>query len=151
MRITQFTDYSLRVLLYLGLKGERATVAEITKSFRISRNHLVKVVHHLSQKGYIESFKGKAGGIQLARDPKVIRIGDFVAEMEPLELLECFNPKTNTCPIQGVCRLEQVIHSGAKAFLETLNQNTLGDFLVSSPSREARLARLGLASAKTNS
>jgi Rrf2 family nitric oxide-sensitive transcriptional repressor len=149
VRITQFTDYSLRVLLYLGLKGERATVSEINKAFRISRNHLTKVVHHLSQAGYIKSFKGKAGGIQLARDPKTIRVGEFVAEIEPLDLLECFNPKTNTCPIQGVCRLEHVLHAGAKSFLDSLNQHTLADFLVPSPSRDARLARLGLTQPKS--
>lgn len=149
MRINQFTDYSLRVLLYLGLKGDRATVAEIADSFRISRNHLVKVVHHLSQAGYIHSYRGKAGGIQLKRDPSSIRIGDFVQESEPLDLLECFNVKTNTCPIQGVCRLESVLKEGARAFVDQLNQHSLADFLQPGAARDARMKKLGLTVPKT--
>lgn len=144
MRITQYTDYSLRVLLYLGLKNDKATVAEISRSFKISRNHLVKVVHHLSLKGYVKSFKGKNGGIAMAKDPKTIRVGDFVREFEPMELLECFNLKTNTCPIQGVCQLEGVLHQGARAFIAKLNEHTVADFLRPSASRDARIKRLGI-------
>lgn len=145
MRITQFTDYSLRVLLYLGLKGQRASVAEITIAFKISRNHLVKVAHGLSTRGYIDSFKGKGGGIALARDPARIRIGEFVRELEPMELLECFNIHTNTCPIQGACLLERVLLDGRKAFVQHLDGFTLADFLQPGRSRDERLRRLGLA------
>lgn len=144
VRITLFTDYSLRVVLYLGLKGDRASVLEITKAFLISRNHLVKVAHQLSRRGYIKSYKGKGGGLTLAVSPEKIRIGDFVRDFEPLDLLECFNHKTNTCPIQGVCQLEHTLHGASRAFLDHLNKHTLADFLKPSPTREARLKLLGL-------
>lgn len=144
MRITQYTDYSLRVLLFLGLKGGRATVGEIASAFSISRNHVVKVVHNLGQKGYVKSFKGKSGGIVLARDPESIRVGDFVCDFEPMVLLECFNPATNTCPIQGACQLEVALHRGAQAFLKTLNEFKLSDFLKPGRARDERMARLGL-------
>lgn len=142
MRITQFTDYSLRVLIYLGLKGEKATVTEISKSFRISRNHLVKVVHALSLRGYVNSFTGRNGGVELALEPSKIIIGRLVEELEPMELLECFNAATNTCPIRGVCQLEGSLVQARNAFLESLKTHTLADFLTPGPSRSERMRRL---------
>lgn len=144
MRITQFTDYSLRVLLYLGLKGELATIAEITNAFKISNNHLMKVVHSLSQRGYVRTYKGKNGGLELLVSPSEIRIGDFVNELEPMELLECFNVAINTCPIQGVCKLEHSLHDAQNAFIQTLNRHTLADYLKSGPQTLERMKRLGL-------
>lgn len=144
MRITQFTDYSLRVLIYLGLKEETATVAEISKAFNISGHHLVKVVHQLSQDGIIKSFKGRGGGIELAIPPEQIRIGDFIRSREPLDLLECFNQEFNTCPIQGTCQLERSLYEARNAFLESLNRHTLQDYLANSPAKKERMRRLGL-------
>jgi Rrf2 family nitric oxide-sensitive transcriptional repressor len=146
VRVTLFTDYSLRVLLYLGIKQRKATVAEISKSFRISRNHLVKVVHFLSQKGYVKSYQGKGGGLELAINPADFKVGDFVLSLEPTDLLECFNPTTNTCPIQGVCRLERAFHDARKAFIASLNRFTLQDCLANGPQLEERMIRLGLTS-----
>jgi Rrf2 family nitric oxide-sensitive transcriptional repressor len=145
MRITQFTDYSLRVLLYLGLKNDRATIREITEAFRISNNHLMKVVHQLSRDGYINSYKGKNGGIALAVDPTQVRIGDFINSFEPMDLLECFNAETNTCPIRGVCHLEHSLYDARKAFLQSLNRYTLADYLTASPTKTERMKRLGIA------
>jgi Rrf2 family nitric oxide-sensitive transcriptional repressor len=141
MKITQFTDYSLRVLLYVGLKGERATVNEITRAFRISKNHLVKVVHSLSHRGYIRTHQGKNGGFELALDPSQIRIGEFVKEIEPLLLLECFDADTNTCPIRSFCQLERALVEAQKAFLDSLNRDTLQDYLKSSPMKTERMKR----------
>lgn len=144
MRVSQFTDYSLRVLLYLGLKGEKATISEIAAAFGISNHHLMKVVHRLSVEGYVNSFKGKGGGIELARDASSIRVGEFVQAFEPMDLLECFDSATNTCPIQGVCGLERALYTARAAFVASLNQFTLADFLRSSPDRSLRMKRLGI-------
>lgn len=144
MRVTLFTDYSLRVLLYLGAKGSRATIQEITGSFRISKNHLVKVVHVLSQKGYIKSYQGKSGGIELSARPRDLKIGDLVQELEPMDLLECFNVSTNTCPIQGVCLLERSFYEARKSFIQSLNSMTLEDYLSPSAMKDERMRRLGL-------
>lgn len=130
MQLTQFTDYSLRVLLYLALKQDRATVKEIAANFNVSQNHLVKVVHRLGILGLIESTKGKSGGIRLAVSPKSVRIGEAIKKFEPhLELVECFNARTNTCPIRGVCSLENALKSASSIFIEHLNQFTIEDFL----------------------
>lgn len=139
MQLTQFTDYSLRVLLYLALKNDKATVREIAQNFKISQNHLVKVVHRLSTLGYIESSKGKSGGIRLAREPQDIPIGDAVETFEPsLDLVECFNAKTNTCPIRGVCALENALKSANRNFIEHLNQFTIADFLNTRTTKERK-------------
>ena len=144
MRITQFTDYSLRVLLYLGTKNDIATVAEITRAFKISNNHLVKVVHRLSREGYVLSQRGKNGGIRLALSPEQIRIGDFVAKFEPMDLLECFNENTNTCPIRGACQLERSLFEAQKDFIHSLNRFTLAAYLEPGPMKSARMKLLCL-------
>lgn len=144
MKINQFTDNSLRVLLYLGLKQELATIGEIAKAFCISKNHLVKVVHLLGQKGYVHSYKGKGGGIELAVNPEAVRIGDFVREFEPMDLLECFDVKTNTCPIQGFCGLEKSLYQARDAFIDSLNKQTLQDYLQVSSLYRRRRQLLGL-------
>lgn len=144
MQLTLYSDYSLRVLLFLGLKGEQATIGEIATSFRISRNHLVKVVHALSKRGYIRTTRGLNGGITLARDPATIRLGAFVLETEPhTDLVECFNREENTCPIAGVCRLEKLLHQANSAFFASLNEHTLADLIRKSPG-DRRLERLGI-------
>jgi Rrf2 family nitric oxide-sensitive transcriptional repressor len=145
MQLTLYTDYSLRVLLYLGLKQERATIAEIAKSFRISRTHLVKVVHALGQSGYILGARGAAGGIRLACDPAKIRLGQFITRTERnLDLVECFDPDSNTCPIAGVCRLEKILYGARQAFLDSLDRYTLADLIAKPEGVDARLERLGL-------
>lgn len=100
MQLTLYTDYSLRVLLYLGIhKNEKATINEIADYFKISRNHLVKVVHNLAVCGYIHTVRGKGGGMSLARPAEEINIGDVVRHTEPnFHVVECFNPQTTHCP-----------------------------------------------------
>lgn len=144
MRITQFSDYSMRVLIYTGLKNDLSTISEITKAFGSSRNHLVKVVHRLSQLGYLKSFQGKSGGIRLAVDPNKIKIGNLIKQLEPMNLLECFNKEINTCPIQGVCQLERSLYEARDAFIESLNRYTLADFFSDGPMKRERMRRLGL-------
>src|SRR6056297_3712568 len=93
MHITRYTDYSLRVLIYLAAQDDRlATIQEIADSYQISRNHLMKVVHQLNKKGYIETVRGKSGGMRLHREPSTINIGVLVRETEQdLDLVECFS------------------------------------------------------------
>jgi Rrf2 family transcriptional regulator, nitric oxide-sensitive transcriptional repressor len=130
MRMTLHSDYSLRVLLALGVaEGRRGTIGAIAAQYGISRNHLMKVCHRLQQSGYIETVRGKNGGLRLARDPGSIRIGDVVRDMEPdLELVECFSAD-NRCVITRACRLQHVLADGLEAFFDSLNRNTLADLL----------------------
>lgn len=130
MHITRYTDYSLRVLIYLALQQERlATIQEIATSYDISKNHLMKVVHQLTLKGYIESVRGKNGGLRLHRRPEDINIGVLVRETEQdMNLVECFSDQ-NQCCITPVCGLKNILAEALRAFLDTLDQYTLADIL----------------------
>ncbi|MCC6208073.1 MAG: Rrf2 family transcriptional regulator [Gammaproteobacteria bacterium] len=131
MQLTLYTDYSLRVLIYLGLqRGRLSTVSEIAQSYGISRNHLVKVVHNLSSLGFVHSIRGKGGGLNLARPPEQINIGDVVRNTEAnFDIVECFDGKQHDCPITAVCRLKGVLSDAANAFLGVLDGYTLADVL----------------------
>lgn len=131
MQLTQYTDYSLRVLIYLGRHQEKlTTITEIAEFYHISRNHLVKVVHHLGQCGYIETLRGKNGGIRLARAPQDIQLGQLVRDTEPnFNLAECFDKEKNRCVIVRDCKLQGVLHQAKHNFLATLNNYTLADVL----------------------
>lgn len=133
MQLTLYTDYSLRVLLYVALKGEQtATISEIAEAYGVSRNHLVKVVHHLGKLGYLETTRGRSGGLALARDPADINVGEVVEAVEPtMDLVECFDMARNTCPIAPACRLKGVLTQANRAFLAVLKEYTLQDLLVS--------------------
>jgi len=129
MRLTMYTDFSLRVLLYLANKeDENVTITEMADFYRISRNHLVKVVHNLGLDGYILTTRGRHGGLKLARPAKEILIGEVVRSTEPdFDLLECFNPVTDKCVISRSCSLKSVIYNAQAAFLEVLDKYTLAD------------------------
>jgi Rrf2 family nitric oxide-sensitive transcriptional repressor len=129
MRLTLHTDYSLRVLLYLAnKKGELATITEIADFYNISRNHLVKVVHHLGRLGFILTVRGKNGGMRLAMDPAKITVGEVVRKTEPdFDLLECFNPETDHCSISSICRLKAVFFKASRVFLDELDRYTLAE------------------------
>ncbi len=127
MQLTLYTDYSLRVLIYLGIHpGHRATITEIAQSYGISRNHLVKVVHNLAIVGYINTTRGRSGGLELALAPELINIGEVVRKTEPdFNLVECFNEVANSCPISPSCALIKALRQANKAFFEVLDQYTL--------------------------
>lgn len=129
MQLTIFTDYGLRSLMYLAAHADRrCSVREIAEHYGISRNHLVKVIHHLSQRGYVDSSKGKGGGITLAQPPEQMKLGDLVLQLEPnMHLVECFNKDTNTCRITANCKLKHYLINANKAFIASLNQHTLLD------------------------
>jgi Rrf2 family nitric oxide-sensitive transcriptional repressor len=129
MQLTSFTDYGLRSLMYLAAHPDKlCSVREIAEYYGISRNHLVKVVHRLSQLGYIESSKGKGGGIKLAHAPADLKIGDLIRALEPgMNLVECFDPDTNTCNITNDCQLKHFLFEANSVFIEALNRHTLAD------------------------
>jgi Rrf2 family nitric oxide-sensitive transcriptional repressor len=129
MKLTAFTDYSLRVLMYLSADPtQRATIAEIAAAFDISENHLVKVVHFLGKQGWIETLRGKGGGIQLAMAPDAINVGRVVRDTEGSALpAECFLPEGGECILTPVCRLKNVLAEAVKAFYFVLDKYTLAD------------------------
>lgn len=130
MRLTQYTDYSLRVLVYLGLNaGRRSTIREISDAYGISRNHLMKVVQQLASEGYVTSVRGVGGGLSLGRTPEEISIGELVRAMEPdMGLVECMRPD-NQCVITPACGLTRILCTARDAFLESLDAHTLADVL----------------------
>ena len=132
MQLTLYSDYSLRVLIYLGAKPEdaTATITDIAEAFGISRNHLVKVVHNLSLLGYIVTMRGKGGGMRLSRAPEKINLGDVVRHTEgTFDIVECFNIASNTCPISAMCKLKGVINEAYRNFIGVLDSYTLADIL----------------------
>lgn len=143
MQLTLYTDYSLRVLIYLGIHRDRlATISEIASGYDISRNHLVKVVHNLSIHGFIRTTRGKGGGLNLARDPELINIGDVVRHTEMnFDVVECFNHATNRCPITPVCALKRALYDALDAFLKVLDGYTLADVLKNGDELSALLAQ----------
>lgn len=126
-----YTDYSLRVLLYLAYKNDQmVTITELADFYKISRNHLVKVVHNLGIQGYILTTRGKKGGLRLGHPANEIVIGDVVRKMEPdFDLLECFNKVTDHCVITNICSLKSVLIGARDDFLGTLDQYTVADAL----------------------
>ena len=119
----------MRVLVYLpGREDEIVTITELADFYKISRNHLVKVVHSLGLKGYILTTRGRHGGLKLARPAKEILIGDVVRSTEPdFDLLECFNPATDNCVISRSCSLKSVIVNAQAGFLDALDKYTIAD------------------------
>lgn len=138
MRLTLYTDYALRVLIYVALKRpEVATINEIAQSYQISRNHLMKVVRHLGILGYLETVRGKGGGIRLAKAPSTINLAEVVRSTEEdLALVECFQPRPPHCCIQPDCVLRAALQVALNAFLKVLNRYTLNHLI--QPNRELK-------------
>ena len=128
MELTYHTDYSLRVLMFAGAHRERrVTMREIAAAYAISLEHLRKVVHRLSQKGFLATAKGRAGGLTLARPAEQIRIGEVVVAMEDsLAIVDCCR---QPCPLCGGCSLKTVFDSARQAFVDQLNTFTLAHLL----------------------
>ena len=129
MRLTSFTDYSLRVLMYLATHPEqKATIAEIAAAFAISESHLTKVVHHLGRSGLLTNERGRGGGVALARPAATIKLGAVIAAAEGQgPLVECFNPRTNHCVITAACGLRSVLAQALAGFYAALDRYTLAD------------------------
>lgn len=129
MQLSKFTDYSIRILIYLAtLKpGELTRITEVSEMYQVSKNHLVKVTHKLGQLGYIETIQGKNGGIRLKLSPDQLCIGAALRELEPMQLLNC---SVEACHISPACRLKKYLADAKEAFLKELDQYTIQDLLV---------------------
>ncbi|HYB51945.1 MAG TPA: Rrf2 family transcriptional regulator [Burkholderiaceae bacterium] len=146
MQLTRFTDYSLRVLVYLGAHPERlCTISEIADAYRISENHLMKVVNRLASSGYIETVRGKGGGMHLSRAPKMINIGAVVRDMEErFDIVECFREEPGDCPLLPACALRSVLADARHNFLSTVDRYTLQDVIGSGVSSSFAQAKSAL-------
>ena len=130
MRLTVFTDYTLRTLMYLALRpGTLVTISEIAESYRISNNHLMKVVHQLALAGDVTTVRGQRGGLRLARAPEQINVGQVVRRSESdLELVPCFGSQAE-CLIQPACRFAHAVREASQAFMTALDRYTLADLV----------------------
>jgi Rrf2 family nitric oxide-sensitive transcriptional repressor len=146
LRLTQYSNFALRTLQFVALRApEIVTVEEVARAHRISKAHLTKVAYELSRRGYVETIRGRKGGMRLARPAEDITVGEIIRWTEaPLELVECFNPETNRCPLQGLCHLSRGIQRALRAFLSVLDDLTVADIALN---RNALLGRLERSSA----
>ncbi len=129
MRLTQFSDYALRVLMYAAEHPERlVTITELADFHRISRSHLTKVVVHLAGNGYLQSVRGRTGGLRLARAAESIRIGEVLrGTEEDFRLVECFDRRTDACVLTPHCQLARGLRAALDAFFQSLDRMTLAD------------------------
>lgn len=130
MRLTVLSDYSLRVLMYLGARPDRlATIEEIAGAYGISENHLMKVVHRLGQLGFVETLRGRGGGLRLGKPADDMTLGQILRSVEEdFQLVECFGAE-DACRITNVCRLKRVLHRALEAYFEVLDEWTLADLV----------------------
>jgi Rrf2 family nitric oxide-sensitive transcriptional repressor len=131
LRLTVYTDYALRLLMYLAVKGDGlATIAEVAVSYGISKNHLMKVAHQLGQAGYVETVRGRGGGLRLARPVEAVNLGDVVRRTEPdMAVVACLNPVDAPCAIKSCCVLRRALAQAGTAFLEVLDGYSLADLV----------------------
>jgi Rrf2 family nitric oxide-sensitive transcriptional repressor len=144
MRLTVYSDYALRVLMYLAVHSEpMPTIGEIAASYGVSRNHLMKVVYELGVAGYVETVRGKKGGLRLGRRPEAIGLGEIIRHTEPdLDLVPCFaRSGANCCAITPACSLKGALHRARAAFMEVLDSYTLADLVRNGPELRALLSR----------
>lgn len=133
MKLTNYTDYALRVLIFLALKkdDELSTIKEIAETYHISKNHLMKIIHHLGQLGYIETTRGRNGGIRLGKTPQEINIGEVVSKTEEdFYLVDCFKEGGSYCTISPACKLKHALFEALQAFIGVLKQYTLEDLVL---------------------
>lgn len=142
MKLTTYTNYALRSLQLAALKApNRIKVDDVVQVHGLARPHIVKIVHELGQAGYLETVRGRGGGFLLALPPENIIIGDVVRLTEgPLDLVECFNPEKNTCPLIGICKLSRALQTATKAFMAILDDLTLADIASNKGELLARIA-----------
>jgi Rrf2 family nitric oxide-sensitive transcriptional repressor len=143
LKLTKFSDYSLRLLLYLAVHPERVvSVGEVSRAYGVSPHIIVKAVQLLVEQGLIVSARGRQGGLRLAKKPSEINVGAVVRSTEPtLDLVECFDLATNTCPIEPACGLKGVLTQAQRAFFGVLDEHTLADFVPRAPALIRLLSR----------
>ena len=133
MRLAEYTDYTLRVLMYCAARPQQlVTISELAERHGVSRNHLMKIVTDLGRQGVLETTRGRGGGLRLLKDPARLRIGDVVRASETdFRLVECFDPKTNQCTLTPACRLKGLFRGALGAYFKELDSMTLADIVES--------------------
>ncbi|MEE4661620.1 MAG: Rrf2 family transcriptional regulator [Halieaceae bacterium] len=141
MRLTSYTNYAMRILMYCALHPQdRVTIPEIAEQFGISKAHLLKAARQLGQLGYLQTLRGRGGGVALAMAPEDISVGEVVRSLESADdFVECFNPATNTCRLAGACRLTGLLQQGLEAFYRELDKQTLADLAGKNPRQRQQL------------
>jgi len=140
MRLSDYSDYSLRVLMYCAANQDRlVTIAEMADRHQVSKNHLMKIVHDLGRQGLLETIRGRGGGLRLLKSPSSIRVGDVLRNSETdFRLVECFDASTNTCVLTPVCGLRRVLRKALTAYFAELDGVTLADIAGSGNSRPVK-------------
>lgn len=133
MRLTQWTDYALRVLMYCAIHQRREqapTIAEIAEVYGISRSHLMKIVMELAAKGWVSTTRGRGGGVRLLTAPEQIVVGEVVRQMEEdFTMVECFSAEGSSCRIDGRCQLKGVLNEALQAYMRVLDGVRLSDLV----------------------
>ncbi|ODU58381.1 MAG: Rrf2 family transcriptional regulator [Comamonadaceae bacterium SCN 68-20] len=131
MRLAEYTDYTLRVLMYCAARPQQlVTISELAERHGVSRNHLMKIVTDLGRQGVLETTRGRGGGLRLLKDPARIRVGDVVRASETdFRLVECFDPGTNECTLTPSCRLKGLFKAALGAYFKELDSMTLADIV----------------------
>ncbi|ABG30469.1 Rrf2 family transcriptional regulator [Roseobacter denitrificans] len=144
MKLTSYTNFALRSLQLAALKSpELIRVDDVVRVHGLARPHIVKIVHELGVAGYVVTQRGRNGGFRLGKPAKEIVIGDVVRLTEgPLDLVECFNPEKNTCPLIGICKLSRALQKATRAFMDVLDDLTLADIAANRDDLLARIAPL---------
>jgi Rrf2 family nitric oxide-sensitive transcriptional repressor len=134
MRLTTYSDYCLRLLMYAATKPDRVTIQGAADAYGISKNHLMKVAFELGRLGYLETVRGRGGGLKLARPPEAIRLGELLRRTEEdFRIVECFNAGTNRCVISHACRLKGILGEATAAWLAVMDRYTLADLTGQNP------------------
>lgn len=135
MRLAEYTDYTLRVLMHCAVhRDERLTIADLAERHGLSKNHVMKIVNDLARQGLLETTRGRGGGLRLMQDPAHIRIGDIVRACETdFRLVECFDPSTDACTLSPSCRLKHLLDSALQSYFATLDGATLADIAPQAP------------------
>jgi Rrf2 family transcriptional regulator, nitric oxide-sensitive transcriptional repressor len=135
MRLSEYTDYTLRVLMYCARHRQRlVTIGELAEQHRLSKGHLMKVVNDLARQGLIETLRGRGGGLRLSKEPAAIRIGDVVRASETdFRLVECFDAATNACTLTPDCRLKHLFDQALQGYFAALDRATLADLTADPP------------------
>lgn len=137
MRLAEYTDYALRVLMYCATRrDQRVTIADLAEHHGLSKSHLMKIVNDLAHQGVLETTRGRGGGLRLVDDPAQIRVGDIVRACETdFRLVECFDVQSNECTLTPSCRLKHLFDDALQAYFGTLDGATLADIAAPLPRR----------------
>jgi len=136
MRLSVFSNYALRTLMYAAMRDEQLCRSrDIATAFGISKPHMTKCVHQLGQWGYLENVRGRSGGFRLAKPASTITVGEIIRRTEDtMDLVECFAPATNTCPLIQICRLSQTFKRALSVFMNELDSVTIADIVANKSS-----------------